>query len=43
MLNAIRYGYKNGLLEGIVNKLKVLKRQVYGRAEFDLLEKKLYL
>lgn len=43
ILNAIRYEYTNGLLEGTVNKLKVLKRQMYGRAKFDLLEKKLYL
>lgn len=43
ILNAIKYEYTNGLLEGTVNKLKVLKRQMYGRAKFDLLEKKLYL
>ncbi len=29
--------YSNGQTEGQVNKLKVLKRQMYGRANFDLL------
>jgi transposase len=27
----------NGQTEGFVNKLKVLKRSMYGRANFDLL------
>lgn len=29
--------YSNGLSEGFVHKLKVLKRQMYGRANIDLL------
>jgi transposase len=29
--------YNNGQLEGQVNRLKVIKRQMYGRANFDLL------
>jgi transposase len=35
--NAIKYEYSNGLVEGHVNKLKVIKRIMYGRANFDLL------
>jgi transposase len=29
--------YSNGQTEGQVNRLKMLKRQMYGRANFDLL------
>jgi transposase len=29
--------WSNGQTEGQVNKLKLLKRQMYGRANFDLL------
>lgn len=29
--------WSNGLVEGFVTKLKLLKRQGYGRANFDLL------
>jgi hypothetical protein len=39
--NAIKYNYNNGLAEGSVNKLKVIKRIMYGRCSFDLLKKKL--
>jgi len=39
--NAIKYDYNNGLAEGSVNKLKVIKRIMYGRCSFDLLKKKL--
>ncbi|MDR3594770.1 transposase [Clostridium sp.] len=35
--NAIIYDYNNGLTEGSVNKLKVIKRIMYGRCSFDLL------
>ena len=42
--NSIIYDYNNGLAEGSVNKLKVIKRIMYGRSNFDLLKKKvLYL
>lgn len=41
--NAIRYDYNNSLAEGSVNKLKVLKRIMYGRCSFDTLKKKLLL
>ena len=39
--NAIKYDYNNGLAEGSVNKLKVIKRIMYGRCSFNLLRKKL--
>ena len=35
---ALRYG--NGQTEGQVNRLKLVKRQGYGRANFDLLRKR---
>ena len=35
--NALSSGWSNGQLEGQVNRLKLLKRQMYGRANFDLL------
>ena len=35
--NALIYGWSNGQLEGQVNRLKLIKRQMYGRAKFDLL------
>ncbi len=39
--NAIALNYNNGLAEGSVNKLKVLKRIMYGRNSFELLKGKL--
>lgn len=36
----LKYSWSNGVLEGQVNRLKTLKRQMYGRANFDLLRKK---
>jgi len=41
--NAIRLDFNNGLAEGSVNKLKVVKRIMYGRAGFRLLKNKLLL
>lgn len=35
---ALIYQWSNGQTEGQVNKLKTLKRQMYGRAKFDLLK-----
>lgn len=32
--------WSNGLLEGNVNRLKLIKRSMYGRAEFDLLKQR---
>jgi len=39
--NAIRYDYNNGLAEGSINKLKVIKRIMYGRCSFRLLRNKI--
>ena len=33
--------WSNGQTEGQVNKLKLLKRQMYGRANFDLLRRRM--
>lgn len=38
--NAIKYKYSNGLAEGTVNKIKVIKRIMYGRCGFNLLKRK---
>lgn len=38
--NAIIYDYNNGLAEGSVNKLKVIKRIMYGRSNFEMLRRK---
>jgi predicted transcriptional regulator len=35
--NAITYEYNNGLAEGKINKLKLVKRTMYGRCLFNLL------
>lgn len=39
--NAITYDYNNGLAEDSVNKLKVIKRIMYGRCSFNLLRSKI--
>ena len=41
VLNAIIYHYNNGLAEGLNNKLKALKRGMYGRASNRLIEIKM--
>lgn len=41
--NAIRLDYNNGLAEGHINKLKLIKRTMYGRHSFKLLRNKLLL
>jgi len=38
--NAIIYEYNNGLAEGSANKLKVIKRIMYGRNKFEMLRQK---
>lgn len=38
--NSIKYEYNNGLAEGSINKLKVIKRIMYGRNSFEILKKK---
>ncbi|CDG36198.1 hypothetical protein CTHBC1_1557 [Acetivibrio thermocellus BC1] len=39
--NAIKYEYSNGLAEGCINKLKVIKRIMYGRCSFETLKNKI--
>lgn len=38
--NSIIYDYSNGLAEGSVNKIKVIKRIMYGRCSFETLREK---
>jgi transposase len=38
--HALSYSWSNGIVEGNVNRLKVIKRQMYGRAKLDFLSKK---
>jgi transposase len=33
-------GWSNGPVEGQINRLKAIKRQMYGRAKLDLLERR---
>jgi|GEM_PF-1514104 len=40
---ALATEYSNGQTEGKVNKLKCIKRQMYGRANFDLLRQRMLL
>ncbi len=37
---ALSFEWSNGQVEGQVNRLKLIKRQMYGRANFDLLRVK---
>jgi hypothetical protein len=37
---AVRYDWSQGPIEGHINRLKLLKRQMYGRAKFDLLRQR---
>jgi len=41
--NAIQYDYNNGLAEGSVTKIKLIKRVMYGRNSFQLLKAKVLL
>jgi len=43
VLNAVELPFSNGLAEGTVNKIKVIKRIMYGRCGFDLLRSKCLL
>jgi len=38
--NALSLPWSNGQTEGQVNRLKLIKRHMYGRADFDLLRKR---
>jgi transposase len=37
---AVSSSWSNGVVEGHVNRLKMLKRQMYGRAGFELLRRR---
>lgn len=39
--NAVLYDISNGIVEGFVNKLKVVKRMMYGKASLNLLRNKM--
>lgn len=41
--NAVTHTETNGLAEGKINKIKTMKRMMYGRAKSDLLEARLFL
>lgn len=41
--NALYYSWNNGLLEGHINKLKTIKRMMYGRAGYDLLKRRILI
>jgi transposase len=41
--NAIRSEYSNGIIEGVINKIKVIKRVMYGRCSFELLRIKVMM
>jgi len=41
--NGINMRWSNGAVEGHVNRIKSIKRQMYGRASFELLRKKVIL
>ena len=43
VLNGLTTTHNSGLVEGTVNKIKMLKRQMYGRANLDLLRKRVLL
>ena len=43
VFNAVEYPFINGLAEGTVNKIKVIKRVMYGRCGFELLRSKCLL
>ena len=38
--NALSMPWSNGQVEGQINRLKFIKRQMYGRAKLDLLRKR---
>ena len=43
VLNGLTMPWSSGVVEGNVNRLKMIKRQMYGRATFDLLRKRVLL
>ena len=43
VMNSFVFDFSNGLAEGTVNKIKVVKRTMYGRCKFPLLRNKCLL
>jgi Transposase len=43
VLNSLTLPWSSGVVEGNVNRLKMIKRQMYGRATFELLRKRVLL
>ena len=43
MLNGLTLENSSGAVEGSVNRIKMIKRQMYGRAGFELLRKRVLL
>ena len=43
VLNGLTLPWSSGIVEGNVNRLKMIKRQMYGRAAFPLLRKRVLL
>ena len=43
VINGLTLHWNSGRVEGTVNKIKMIKRQMYGRASFDLLRKRVIL
>jgi transposase len=43
VINGLTLHWNSGRVEGTVNKIKMIKRQMYGRAGFDLLRKRVIL
>ena len=43
VLNGLTLPWSSGVVEGNVNRLKIIKRQMYGRAGFPLLRKRVLL
>jgi transposase len=43
VVNGLTLAWSSGVVEGNVNRLKMLKRQMYGRASFPLLRKRVLL
>jgi transposase len=43
VLNGLTMPWSSGVVEGNVNRLKMIKRQMYGRATFELLRKRVLL
>ena len=43
VLNGLTLPWSSGVVEGNVNRLKMIKRQMYGRAAFPLLRKRVLL